>query len=241
MKLKKTPEILNIELQEQPHSCGFCGKKFMKAKTLVSHMCERKRRALQKDEKRVQAGFMAYTRFCEITKTIKKKQTYEDFCNSPFYNGFVKFGSFLTNVRPVHPTKFIDYVIKSGVKLDHWCRDELYETYLYDMLKSEPVDSAVQRTLQTMMEWGDANNALFNHYFCYVNQNRAVNDIRNGHISPWVFLNCKTGKELVSGLNDEQLDLISPILDIPHWTKKFKECPADVVLVKEICKEANIQ
>ena len=52
-----------IVLVEQPYTCVHCGKSFMKDKTLVAHMCERKRRALQKDEKRVQAGFMAFNRF----------------------------------------------------------------------------------------------------------------------------------------------------------------------------------
>lgn len=240
MKTQKL-QTLNIELKEQPHVCVHCGKKFMKPKTLVSHMCESKRRAMQKDEKRVQVGFMIFNRFCQIAQNSKKPQLYEDFCKSPFYNAFVKFGSFVNNVKPLYPEKFIDYVIKSGVKLDHWCRDELYEKYLYEMLKTEPVESAVQRTLQVMIEWGDNNKVPFEHYFKYVSTNRAVYDILEGKITPWLILNCKTGKSMLASFNDEQLDLIAPALDLPFWTRKFKECPADVVLVKEICNEANIQ
>ena len=130
MKTQKV-QTLNIELKEQPHVCVHCGKKFMKPKTLVSHMCESKRRAMQKNEKRVQVGFMIFNRFCQIAQNSKKPQLYEDFCKSPFYNAFVKFGSFVNNVKPLYPEKFIDYVITSGVKLDHWCRDELYEKYLF--------------------------------------------------------------------------------------------------------------
>lgn len=213
----------------------------MKEKTLVAHMCENKRRAMQKDEKRVIAGMMTYNRFYQLTQNGKKNKTYEEFCKSSYYNAFVKFGSFVNNVNPLYPEKFIDYVIKSGVKLDHWCRDELYEKYLYEMLKVEPVESAVQRSLQTMMEWGDVSQAQFNHYFNYVNHNRAVNDIRNGKISPWLLLNCKSGKEMVSGFSDEQLELISSAFDVPFWIKRLKSNPADVALVKEICKEANIE
>lgn len=230
-----------IDLVDQPYKCVHCDKSFMKEKTLVAHMCENKRRALQKDEKRVVAGMFAYNRFYQLTQNAKKNKTYEEFCKSSYYNAFVKFGSFVTNVNPLYPDKFIDYVIKSGVKLDHWCRDELYEKYLYDMLKVEPVESAVQRSLQTMMEWGDTSQAQFNHYFNYVNHNRAVNDIRNGKMSPWLLLNCKTGKEMVSKFNDDHLDLIAPAFDLPFWTKHFKQKPADVALVKEICKEAGIE
>lgn len=204
-------------------------------------MCERKRRALQKDEKRVQAGFMAFNRFWQLTQNAKIPKTYDNFADSSYYNAFVKFGSFVNNVRPLYPDKFIDYVIKSGVKLDHWCRDELYETYLFDVIKTEPVESAVQRSLQTMIEWGDENKAEFNHYFNYVSLNRAVNDIRNGYISPWVVLNTSTGQTMIRNMSDDQLNMISPAFDVPFWLKKFKTVPADVALVKEICQEAGIK
>lgn len=230
-----------IALVPQPYNCVHCSKSFMQEKTLVAHMCERKRRALQKDEKRVQAGFLAFNRFWKIAQGGKKLKTYDEFCDTSYYNAFVKFGSFINNVNPLYPDKFIDYVIKSGVKLDHWCRDELYETYLYEAIKLEPVESAVQRTLQTMMEWGEEHRAEFAHYFNYASLNKAVHDIRNGHISPWVVLNTSTGQAMIRNMSDEQLDMISPAFDVPFWLRKFKEVPADVALVKEICNEVGIK
>jgi hypothetical protein len=228
-------------LVEQPFHCVHCDKSFMKERTLMSHLCEGKRRSMQRDEKRVQAGYMAYNRFYQVTQNIKKLKTYDEFCKSSFYNAFVRFGSFVNNINPLYPEKFIDYVIKSGVKLDHWCRDELYEKYLYEMIKTEPVESAMQRSLQTMMEWGDISQAQFNHYFNYVNHNRAVHDIRNGRISPWILLNTRSGKTMLEKFNNEQLDLISPALDLPYWLNLFKKSPEDVELVKEICREADVQ
>jgi hypothetical protein len=204
-------------------------------------MCERKRRALQKDEKRVQAGYMAFNRFWQLTQNAKVLKTYDNFADSSYYNAFVKFGSFINNVSPLYPDKFIDYDIKSGVKLDFWCRDELYEKYLFDVLKTEPVESAVQRTLKTMMEWGEEHNADFSHYFAYASLNKAVHDIRNGHISAWVILNSGTGQTMLRNMSDEQLEMISLAIDVPYWIRKFKEVPADVALVKEICQEAGIK
>ncbi len=204
-------------------------------------MCEQKRRALQKDEKRVQAGFLSYNRFYRLTQNAKKDKTYEEFCKSPYYNAFVKFGSFINNVNPLYPDKFVDFVVKSGVKLDHWCRDELYDTYLTEMIKVEPADSAIQRTLTTMMEWGEENNAVFSHYFDYVNLNRAVYHISNGHISPWVLLNTTSGQTLLSKLNDEQLEMIVDKIDPGYWSKRFKTYPSEIALVKEICKETGLK
>ena len=230
-----------IALVNQPYSCVHCNKSFMQDKTLVAHMCERKRRALQKDEKRVQAGFMAFNRFWQLTQNAKKPKTYDNFADSSYYNAFVKFGSFINNVSPLYPDKFIDFVIKSGVKLDHWCRDELYEKYLVDILKVEPVESAVQRTIQTMMEWGDEHNKEFADYFTQVSLNKAVHDILNGKISCWAILNCTAGKTMISSMSDEQLSMIAPVFDVPVWLKKFKNSPADVSLVKEILNEIGVK
>lgn len=230
-----------IELLDQPNECIHCGKKFMQPRTLFSHMCERKRRALQKDEKRVQAGFMAYNRFWQLTQNAKNPKTYDEFADSSYYNAFVKFGSFVNNVNPLYPDKFINYVIKSGEKLDNWCKDKLYDTYLFEILKTEPVEAAVQRTLQTMMEWADEHNANFVHYFDYVSLNRAVHDILNGSISCWVILNSTAGKGMIQKMSDEQLAMIAPAFDVKFWLKRFKEFPADTALVIEICKEIGIE
>jgi hypothetical protein len=112
---------------------------------------------------------------------------------------------------------------------------------LFDILKVEPVESAVQRSLQTMMEWGDSHGANYAHYFSYVSLNKAVHDILNGKISFWIIMNSDTGKTMIGNMSDEQLVMISPVFDIPFWMKKFKQSPADVALVKEICDEVGIK
>ena len=203
-------------------------------------MCEQKRRALQKDEKRVQAGYMVYNRFYELTQSSTPTKSYEHFAKSPYYSAFVKFGSFINNVNPLHPQKFIDFVIKSGVKLDHWCRDELYYTYLDEMLRVEPVEGAIERTIQTMNDWAEENKSNFAHYFAYVNLNRAVTHINNGMISAWIVLLSKEGMAMLNKFNDEQLSIIEKKIDPVFWKEKFRKQPSDVSLVKEVCAELGI-
>lgn len=223
------------------YKCEHCGKSFTKEKTLIVHVCEQKRRYLSKNEKHVQAGLLTYQRFYQQTQKVKSPKTFDEFVSSPYYNSFVKFGSFIVNTSPIYPDHFIDYVISSGVKLDHWCRDELYEKYVIDLIKKEPADGAIQRTIKTMMDWADKHDSTWEHYFIYVNLNRATHDIREGLISPWLLLNTKSGKTMLSKFNDEQLQIVSPIIDPEFWIKKFKSLPADLELVKDIVKEAKIQ
>jgi hypothetical protein len=213
---------------------------FAKEKTLVVHVCEQKRRFMSKNEKHVQAGLLTYQKFYDLTQKGKNSKTFDEFASSPYYTAFVKFGSFLVNTAPIYPERFIEFVVRSGVKLDHWCRDELYDTYLQELIKIEPADGAIQRTLSTMIDWGEKNNAEWEHYFAYVNLNRATHDIKEGLISPWVVLNTRAGKEMLQRMNDEQLDIIGSIIDPQYWLRKFKSLPADVELVKDIIKEAKI-
>lgn len=224
---------------ELSFKCEYCGKLFAKEKTLGVHVCEQKRRHLSKDEKHVQAGLLTFQRFYEIAQKGKQK-TFDEFAQSSYYTAFVKFGSFVINTAPIYPERFIDFVIKSGVKLDHWCRDELYEQYLQELIKKEPADGAIQRSITTMMDWGEKNSAAWEHYFQYANLNRATHDIKEGLISPWLVLNTKSGKEMLQRMNDEQLDIIGPIIDPQFWLRRFKALPADVELVKDIIREAKI-
>jgi hypothetical protein len=230
-----------MTLVTQPYTCGHCGKGFMQEKTLFVHVCEQKRRALAKTEKHVVLGYDTFQRFYKTVQTnSKQNKTYEEFCKSPYYNAFVKFGSFVSNVNPLYPERFIDYVVSSGVKLDHWCRDELYEQYVFDLIKREPVEVALERSISHMLSWANDNNAQWNHYFHYVSLSRACYDIKDGKVSPWLILNSTSGKTMLQKFNDEQLVHIQNIIDPPFWVSKFKKHPADVELVKQVVKESNI-
>lgn len=230
-----------MALIENIVSCDYCGAKFGREKTLFVHVCEQKRRALAKTEKHVVLGFDTFCRFYKQAQpNSKQEKTYEDFCKSPYYNAFVKFGSFVNNVNPLYPEKFINYVITSGVKLDHWCRDELYTQYVLDLIRTENVETALQRSIQTMMAWAETHNAQWNHYFLYVSLSRVCYDIKDGKISPWLVLNSNSGKAMLQKFSDEQLNAVGPIIDPQFWVSKFKKLPADVEFVKEVVRESNI-
>jgi hypothetical protein len=227
-------------LTSKSYTCEYCNKSYTKESTLVAHLCEPKRRWLQKDEKRVQLGFYAFQRFYRLSAGAKTDKTYEEFVKSSFYNAFVKFGSFVNNVRPLYMEKYIDYVVTSGIKLDQWCKDELYEKYAIELIRKEGVETALERSVNTMVAWAAEHNSVYNHYFNYVSLNKLTWDIRDGKISPWLVLNCKSGKTALGKLNNEQLNMLTNILDPQHWAVRFKRQPKDVELVKQISQEAGL-
>ena len=223
------------------NTCTYCGKFFTRERTLQVHVCEPKRRHLQKNEKWVQNGFMVFQRFYEIHQHNVKPKTYEEFCKSAYYNAFVKFGRFIMHITPLYPEKYIDYVILSKVKLDFWARDDLYEAYLVDTLKTEPVEAALRRSIATMMDWAQEQNVQWSDYFRLVNTPRAVQHIQQGKISPWVLLGCSAGKKMLNLFTDEQLQMIQRYINPEFWSNKFKSYPADHLFVQETAKEARIE
>lgn len=224
----------------QEFVCTHCQSKFTKEKTLIVHMCEQKRRHLAQNEKHVVMGFYTFNKFYELAQKSAQPKTYLEFSKSPYYNAFVKFGSFVSNINPLYPNNFIEWIVRSGVKIDHWCRDELYEKYVLDLIKTESVETALERSINHMTLWAEKNNSLWNHYFSYVSTSRAMFDIKDGKVSPWLILNSNSGKKLLDQLDDTQLSAISNIIDPIFWSKKFKSSKQDIELVKQVIKEAGL-
>jgi len=232
--------MLQLSVNKPVYTCQFCNHEYMQEKTLAVHICEQKRRYLAKDEKHVHIGYQTFVAFYQLTQKAGGNKTYDEFARSPYYNAMVKFGSFVSNVNPLYPQKFIEWVVRSGVKLDHWCRDELYEKYVVELIHTEGVETALERSIAHMESWAKDNNSVWNHYFRYVSTNRAVYDIKDGKVSPWLLLNCKTGKEMLANFRDDQLSAISTIIDPQVWVKKFKNRKFDLDFVKQLVKEAAL-
>jgi hypothetical protein len=220
--------------------CPYCQTKFSKEKTLFVHLCEQKRRHLAKNEKHVHMGFIAFDKFYKLAQKTDKQKTYDEFSRSPYYTAFVKFGSFLHNVNPMYPEKFIDYVVTSGVKLDYWCKEELYYQYVGHLLKTENAETALQRSISTMMDWADDNKSVWNHYFKYVSPYRAIFDIKDGKISPWLLLNSSNGKNLLNQLTDDELSSISHAVEPNFWFNKFRSSSEDLNFVRQVIKESDL-
>ena len=224
----------------KPYVCKYCNHGYSRESTLITHVCEQKRRALAQHDKHVVIAFDTFKRFYKLTQNMKHEKTYEEFSKSPYYNAFVKFGSFVSNVNPLYPDHFIDFVIRSGAKLDHWCRDDLYDNYVVNLIRTENVETALNRSINHMVKWADKHDSVWNHYFLYVSLSRATYDIKDGKVSPWIILNSSSGKDLLKKMNDEQLTAISTVIDPQFWLLKFKRLPDDVNFVKQTIKESNL-
>jgi hypothetical protein len=224
---------------EQSHVCKYCKKAFVRENTLASHMCELKRRHQQKDMPGARLGYQTWLRFFELTQGSAKHKTYDDFVDSPYYLGFTKFGIHINAIRAVNPQAFIEYVLKNNKKLDHWCQDRVYSEYLFQYLRTESAQSALERSIREMENWAEENSSKFDHFFKYAPAGTISSMLVNGRISPWVIYNCDSGSDCLGKMTPEQHQLIWAFIDPDYWTKKFQANVADVEWTKHILKEAG--
>ena len=225
---------------EQKFECKFCGTKFHKEATISVHMCVKKRRHQEIDTAPSRLGFRVFQRFYQISVKSKKLKTVEEFIDSQYYIDFVKFGNHIYTLKPINSEQFIDFVIRNGVKLKDWTKDFVYETYVEDLIKKEPPEAAVDRTITEILAWTQENNLQFSNFFVEVTANEAAFMIRSGKISPWVLYLAPTGESLMSKFNEEHGKIIENIIEPGFWMRKFKKLPDDVDYIRNLLESAGL-
>ena len=220
-------------------TCGYCKKTFQRAESLVVHMCEPKRRRMDRSERGVELGFQSYLRFYEIAQAGKKVKTYDEFCESPYYRAFVKFGRYCVATRAINPRQFTEWLLKNNKKIDRWASDKVYTEYLLDYLKVEAVDDALARSVEYSIDWAEKNSAPAHDCLRYGSTNVLCYAITAGRVSPWVIYNSESGQKFLGELNTEQVAMIWPYIDSDVWQKRFADRPEDVAYAKQILKTAG--
>jgi len=220
--------------------CEYCQKSFKREGTLAVHVCEPKRRYMQRDSKHVQLAFRSYQLFYKIGTNSKKDKTYDDFAGSQYYTAFVKFGSYCVDLKIDDVPAYTKWLLKNQVAIDRWTSDRHFNKWIKERLKSESVDRAVERTVLFLQEWGEDNANDWNNYFDVVPSNLAVFHICAGKISPWVLYASNRAQGLLDRLNEEQIKMIIEYIDPHIWQIRMKRFEKDFKWVKQLLEKADL-
>ena len=221
------------------YTCQYCKKDFVREASLAVHSCEPRRRRQERDEAGVRLGFNAYLKFYELTQGSARLKTYDDFCESPYYRAFVKFGRYCVAVRAVNPARFTEWFLKNNKKIDRWCTDTVYTEYLVDYLRVENVNDVLARAMEFGIDWSEQTGNPAEDCLRYGNTNAMVYAVTAGRISPWIIYNCESGQKFLSELDATQIAMIWPYIDSDVWMKKFADYVADQEYVKEMLQKAG--
>lgn len=224
----------------ESNKCKWCSKSFMNERTLSAHMCVKKRRWADKDLTHTRLSFRVFQMFYDLNTSATKTKTQEEFIQSQYYEGFVKFGRSCVTNEYLNPEQFAEWLIKNGKKLADWSKDKLYDEYLLAYIKKEPGMKALERTIMYLAKWSEESNLDWTEYFKEVSTPRAVYDIRSAKVSPWMLYLCDTGDELLTRFSDEQVKMIEDIISASFWMKLFTQNKEEVSEVKQACSIAGI-
>jgi hypothetical protein len=219
--------------------CLYCKKSFAKETTLIVHVCEQKKRYQSQNETGIQIGLRAYQKFYEMSQGTGKTKSFEDFAKSPYYRAFAKFGQYCVSIRAVNIPRFTEWLLKNNKKIDYWCKDSVYGEYLEQHLKVETPTDALQRAIETSINWEEETKNPAHDYLRYGNDNTLCYAITTGRIGAWVLYNSKSGLEFLGRISTEQVSIIWPFIDADFWQKKFKDYPEDVDYIKNILNKAG--
>lgn len=219
--------------------CKFCGRVFKREATVISHVCEKKRRWQQRDDHQVKVAFLAWLKFMEYARR-KKTPTYEDFMNSPLYNQLVRFANHMHHIGVIKPDNYIAYLIKHNIKMADWTKDFSYESYMAELIARETPEQAVERGIKLAEKWAEENEQEITNFFDNISPNRALHWIMMGKLSPWYIFCSSKSINFLSRLNEEQSELINKYIDRGQWKVRIKKHKSEFNRLSQIMEENGL-
>jgi len=221
------------------YQCRFCGKEFTRERTLSSHMCEKKRRWMAKDDADSRIAFRVWVDFMKfVSPNTKKEKAFDDFIRSADYIGFVKFANYLIELRPLETEKFINWIFKMGVRLTDWTKPGTYQLYVQEAAKKETAERALERTILAIVEWGGKTGNNWQDFFDKVAPATAMNMITMGRISPWILYSTDAAQKLLDRMEPGQIDAITKHVDTKWWINKIKQNENQVMWMNTLMGQA---
>jgi hypothetical protein len=219
--------------------CEHCGRTFQRDNTLLKHLCEPKRRWMDRDRPANRIAHAAWQQYYQTCHPNKRNLEYTDFMRSAYFSAFVKFGGYCVDIRAVNPSAYVTYLIKNRTPIDNWNSDRNYTKYLIEYLRLEDGMEAVRRSIDHMLTLSEQENISLLDVLRFVNPNRICHMITVGHISPWVLYNSDSGREFLSKLNEDQSALVMDYIDPERWQIKFMRETGQVNEIKALLKQVN--
>ena len=221
------------------YGCDFCKREFLRESTTLSHVCEPKRRWLDKDNHGNRIGFQCWLEFYKKNTSKRKNLKQEDFIKNPYYIAFVKFGNYCVNINAINIPRFTDWLLKNQVKIDNWCSDSTYTKYLIEFLRHEDPFDAIHRSIEHCIDMSVDANIQPHDMLRYGNANKICYAITTGKISPWLLYQSDSGVRFLDTLNEGHVKMIIDYINPEQWAIRFKRDAELTKRIKDTLKEAG--
>jgi len=221
------------------YQCRFCNSAFSRERTLSAHLCERKRRWMDKDEHSSRMAFIVWCDFMKyVSPNAKKARVFEDFIKSKDYIGFSKFGNYLIELRPYESDKFIQWLFRMSVRLSDWTKPGTYQLYVQEAAKKETAERALERTILTIREWGETSGEDWQDFFKKIAPATAMNMVVLGRISPWIIYSVDAAQQLLDRMEPGQIETVTKHVDTKWWKEQIKNHQSEASWINSTMTQA---
>jgi hypothetical protein len=205
----------------------------------MRHVCKQKRRYLQREDKPVVMGFIAFQQFY-ATQMRQKNVAFAKFADSQFYEAFVRFGRYLIDLDAVNKLGFIDFLLQVEVPLHRWTEAAIYAMYIRELNKTETPLDALERNFLLMQQWANATGESWRDFFRRVETPLATLWISTGRISPWVLCLASSAQQLLKRFTPEQAAMVEKAVDAQFWQLKIQHHQQDVEMIRQTLREHEV-
>lgn len=224
------------------YKCKYCSKDFARESTLAGHLCENKRRILDKDLKQNRIAYQSWMAWRRMSiANVKYDKPYEEFIANRYFTGFMKLSKRIIDLNIDDPEDFVKYISMNSVPMNKWSSDVVYEEYIKSKTRKETVARAMERSMITITEWADKTGNHFSEYFEKVNTVDAVQDIRMGRISPWCLFATDQGGKFVDRLEPNQIQALIDYIEPKSWRARVIREKEESTWIQDIFNKANIK
>lgn len=224
------------------YKCKYCLRDFVRENTLITHSCEIKRRAMEKDNKQNRIAYSSWLLWLTyIMSKSKKNKSYDDFISNRYFTGFMKLAKFIIDLNMDEGKTYVEYISMKSLPMSAWTKDSTYESFIKEKVKKEPVERAIERSILNMKIWAERTGYEYTDYFSKVNTPDAVQDIRMGRISPWCTFATDQGSKLIDRLEPMQIQSLIEYIEPKSWRAKIIRQRQDSKWVQDIFNKAEIK
>lgn len=163
------------------------------------------------------------------------------FLHSKFYKPFIRFASFVKQVRIPDPDLYILQMVDLDMAPVLWTNDQVYAAFLEYMDRKLPATKHAQISIDTLFDYQEALGCTSpGDVFSKVNPNELIQLIRQRKLSPWLLLHSPKFHALFAGLTKDQRIVIETIIRPKYWAEKLKNNPEAVEIMKQFVKQMDL-
>lgn len=224
---------------EKRFRCPYCDRTFTRKpwyERHERHVCERKRRFLERNNIRTVTALRLYNYWMKKLVGRKKESTIEEFEKAQEYKLFLRLSEFCQTNYLVSNVRYVDWLIETKKPATRWTTVYNMKPYREWMRNHEDPMNQVDITYKNVSQWCRENKIEVKDFFKQIPPVLALNMIQENRLLPWVLFGYgKSEEELLPRFSQGILYEMDDFLNAGHWIDKILKEPKLTQSIRQEC------